>query len=153
MAIENDSITKTLKRWLPTAVACLLTGCGSGQMDVTYVSGKVTYQDQPLTAAVIHFVPESGPAASGKLDEDGKYELTTYSPGDGAVVGNHKVYFSISSDNSHLANFSDADYAAGKVPPEPPSSTALPAKYLKQNESGLEREVKTGAAPIDFELK
>jgi hypothetical protein len=57
------------------------------------VKGKVTYKGQPLTKGVIRFEPSGyGRAASGKLQSDGTYVLSTLKDGDGVVAGKHTVY-------------------------------------------------------------
>ena len=62
------------------------------------VSGTITTQDgQPLKSGRIIFGPLdihssglSGKAARGNI-ENGKFNLTTYNSGDGAVIGKHRV--------------------------------------------------------------
>jgi hypothetical protein len=71
-------------------------GCGSGQAalpDLILVKGKVTYKGQPLATGTIRFEPDGyGRMASGKLQADGTYVLSTLKEGDGVVAGAHKVY-------------------------------------------------------------
>jgi hypothetical protein len=78
------------------AALTLLPGCGSG---LASVSGRVTCKGQPLANAAVVFSPvpnaegdrESGKAASGSTDADGRYVLTTAGEGSGALVGKHRV--------------------------------------------------------------
>jgi hypothetical protein len=57
------------------------------------VKGKVTYKGEPLTKGIIRFEPNGyGRLASGKLQSDGTYVLSTLKDGDGAVAGKHAVY-------------------------------------------------------------
>lgn len=78
------------------AAACALpcVGCGesSDLPPTATVTGTVTYQGQPVANAQITFYPDEGrKPASGTADEDGAYSLTTFSNGDGAIPGTHKV--------------------------------------------------------------
>jgi hypothetical protein len=71
-------------------------GCGSGGVAVTPlvpVKGKVTYKGKPLTVGTVRFEPDGyGRMASGKLQSDGTFVLSTLKDGDGAAVGHHRVY-------------------------------------------------------------
>jgi hypothetical protein len=77
--------------------ALFLASCGPANM--ARVSGRVTCRGKPVAEAVITFSPmpknegdrESGKAAAGSTDADGKYVLTTFRQGDGALIGNHRV--------------------------------------------------------------
>ncbi len=69
--------------------AVLLSGCGGD--GVRPVSGLVTYQGQPVAGADVMFTPTEGKPSHGITDEEGRYELTTEKPGDGAWIGTHQV--------------------------------------------------------------
>ena len=77
-------------------------GCGSGlkEFPVAETSGVVLCEGKPVPFAKVQFNPVkkegSKSAVVGKpgfafADQDGKFVLTTYSDGDGAVVGKHIV--------------------------------------------------------------
>src|ERR1700687_5390629 len=66
-----------------------LTGCGGPRLGK--VSGRVTVGGKPVTSGTIMFHPDAGPTAVGTIQPDGTYTLTTGKPGDGAVVGAHRV--------------------------------------------------------------
>jgi hypothetical protein len=86
------------RRWLPTAAACLvllgLAGCGGNR---TYpVHGKLFYDDgQPireLAGATITFTSaQLGKSATGMIQSDGSFQLTTLRPNDGAYPGTYQV--------------------------------------------------------------
>ena len=60
--------------------------------DLIPVKGKVTYKGQPVTKGVVRFEPDGyGRPASGKLQSDGTFVLTTLKEGDGVVAGDHRV--------------------------------------------------------------
>jgi hypothetical protein len=84
----------------------LSAGCSGGGADnfgTAKAGGKVTYDGKPVTGASIMFAPTgaagaegmtTGKAASGELDANGEFTLSTYADGDGAVIGKHKVVLS-----------------------------------------------------------
>lgn len=81
------------------SVCGLVLGCG-GNHATAPVSGKVTAEGTAVTGGTITFVPigdgktPPGKPASGAIQSDGSFKLTTYEPNDGAVVGKHQVSFS-----------------------------------------------------------
>jgi hypothetical protein len=72
-------------------LCCTLVGCDSGKQHVVKYSGKVMFQDKPLTNGSVMFQPEEGIHARGNIGPDGSFTLTTYVEGDGATVGKNKV--------------------------------------------------------------
>ena len=68
-----------------------VAGCGDPDVLPTVpVHGTVTFKGKPLPKGKILFQPEKGQPATGAI-EDGKFVLSTYRHGDGAVAGTHKV--------------------------------------------------------------
>ncbi len=82
-----------------TLISLQLTGCGSkGEFSVARVSGTVKTADgTPLTHGMLKFtpIPKNAKALAGKPAfgsiTDGKFVLSTYGTGDGAVIGRHRV--------------------------------------------------------------
>lgn len=82
----------------------LLAGCG-GKPGLHPVSGKVTFKGgklPPAEIAIIRFEPVTGTTAegetkgaSGDIQPDGTYQLTTLDRNDGAYAGDYKVSFTI----------------------------------------------------------
>jgi hypothetical protein len=67
-------------------------GCGgSDRLQTVAVSGTVRLDGRPISSGVVVFTPEMGRAATGPVQSDGSYTLGTYKPGDGAVIGRHRV--------------------------------------------------------------
>jgi hypothetical protein len=112
-------------------------GCGPGQPvmpDLVSVKGKVTYKGQPLTTGVIRFEPDGfGRMASGKMQSDGTYVLTTLKDADGVVAGVHKVF--ITDPDKTLAK--DRKFK----------------KFTQANSSGLTAEVSPDKTEFTFDLK
>jgi hypothetical protein len=84
--------------------AVLLPGCHSSSLAT--VHGRVTCHGKPVPEAGVIFSPmpkaegdrEAGKAASGSTDADGRFVLTTYKTGDGALIGKHRA--SVILDNA-----------------------------------------------------
>lgn len=87
----------SVRRWLGLMLVGLLAGCGpSNGLDLGRVHGKITYKGELVGCGDIIFQPDesrgtSGPAAVGTLARDGTFVLSTEWPGDGAIVGFHRV--------------------------------------------------------------
>jgi hypothetical protein len=74
--------------------ALMTSGCGSNSdlPPTAVASGKVMYQGKPLNIGTVTFHPEgTGNPGVGLLQEDGSFTISTYTPGDGAVLGKHSV--------------------------------------------------------------
>jgi len=73
-------------------VAALLGGgCGPARPPVVPVSGTVTVDGKPLTTGAITVAPENGRAAAGRIGPEGRFQLSSWQPGDGVTVGTHRV--------------------------------------------------------------
>ncbi|MCU0720005.1 MAG: hypothetical protein MUC83_09905 [Pirellula sp.] len=72
----------------------LLFGCGPSNPPTYKVSGVVSLDGKPVPGATIAFIPDTGteaqPAAAIS-DNEGKYSLTTFASGDGAMKGMYLV--------------------------------------------------------------
>ncbi|NQT36376.1 MAG: hypothetical protein HQ581_02740 [Planctomycetes bacterium] len=129
------------------AAVLIAGGCGSGkELPLGKVSGQVTYQGKPVTDAIVHFLPENGAsAATGVVDSEGRYTLSTHETGDGAVIGKHKVWFS------------KQDPPGGAAPAASDESSLLPEKYRGEKNCAkdpkLTIEVKSGSNTIDLPLE
>jgi hypothetical protein len=98
VSIRKDDTRMTWRSFCAVFLA-IAAGCGPAQFDVAPVSGRVTVEGQPLTGQfMVIFSPiaqgakdRAGRPAAGPVEADGRYSLSTYEPGDGAVVGKHRV--------------------------------------------------------------
>jgi hypothetical protein len=66
-------------------------GCGSGRPEMLPVTGTVTYDGKPVEMASVTFLAKNGRPATAETDSEGRFQLTTFEPGDGAVLGEHIV--------------------------------------------------------------
>ena len=74
-----------------TICAFVTAGCGDGRPARVPVSGRVLIDGQPLTHGYVRFSPANSRASTGQLDASGHFILSCFEPGDGAVIGAHKV--------------------------------------------------------------
>jgi hypothetical protein len=116
--------------WLAAAV--VLFGCG--RADLARVEGTVSYRGKPLEQGRVGFHPAEGRPAFGDVRQ-GAFTLTTYEPGDGALIGLHRV--TVHSDVPADPNDAFSDRVA-----------LIPTRYAKPETSGLTAEVKPGAANL-----
>lgn len=127
----------------------LLVGCGQGdELQRVGISGKISYQGQPIPEGVIVFVPiegTRGPGASAII-KDGVYNVTA---GGGAPVGKYRV--EIQAIRA-VASAGSKPNRPGPLQDMPPKESYLPAKYNR--DSTLEVVIDgTAASPQNFDLK
>lgn len=124
----------------------LALGCGEEPPAPTVpVTGRVTFEGQPVAGASVDFVPGGGRApATAVADENGEFELSTFIRGDGAVPGTHTVTV-LPPVNSSGAEKVVAGQA-GK------SASVVPGRYSTPQTTPFEFEVKEGQEN-HFELK
>jgi hypothetical protein len=111
-------------------------GCGSGSgalPSLIPVKGKVTYKGQPLSKGIIRFEPDGyGRMASGMIQSDGTFVLSTLGKDDGVVAGLHKV------------SVSDTGAVSKKE--------LIPKKYTQPATSKLTAEVDNEHTEFTFDL-
>jgi hypothetical protein len=114
-----------------------LLGCGDSNGGVT-VSGKITYDGNPVTSGLINFQPQGGRPLGGAIRADGTYSAEI-PPGDYAVR--------IDAPAPLPQGFKEGD----PVPDLPP---LVPEKFANYDSSGLTATVKPDARnqTIDFNL-
>lgn len=102
---SKSMIRKKTPWWALLSVLVLVlgtVGCGGGgEHGVAKAGGTVTLDGNPVPDLVVSFTPQStgsgnpGKSATGRTDAQGKFTLSTYDMGDGAVVGKHLVTVSL----------------------------------------------------------
>jgi hypothetical protein len=78
-------------RFIALALMLFAVGCGDGRPKRVPVSGQVLIDGKPLAAGIIRVIPDGARPAMSYLDENGRFDLTTFNQGDGCVPGTHKV--------------------------------------------------------------
>jgi hypothetical protein len=131
----------------------LLSGCGKkdnrpGRVPAT---GTVLQKGQPVAEATVIFESAgSTPAATGKTDASGRFQLTTFEPNDGAVPGDYKVAIQkVQVTSGKTSGAVPDDY----VGPPPDEKWLLPAKYGSTATSGFTATVQaSGTNDFKFDL-
>ena len=117
------------------------------------VHGKVTYNGKPLDGGRVVFTPvagkggETGQNATGEIDSDGTYELTTFNTGDGAILGQHVVTV-VSREKREIPKPDANSHIKYELP-----KSLTPAKYATADKSPLRCTVVEGMTSFDIELK
>ncbi len=98
------------------------------------VKGKVSYRGKPITKGVVRFEPDGyGRKASGPIQSDGTFVLSTEKEGDGVDAGHHQVSITSTGDR--------------------PGKEFVPQKYTQRNSSQLTADVDAEHTEFNFELK
>jgi hypothetical protein len=147
-----------LKFW--TALCCLLplcaviAGCGPGRLETTPISGRVTYRGKPVPNGRIVFQPEEGRPAMAALDADGRYRLTTFKPGDGALLGKHRVTIEATRQigNAPQPKSRAEEFRLGAGGRPPVIEWLVPEKYARLRITPLKAEVTRSANTVNFDL-
>lgn len=134
----------------------LLCGCGGPKHPPTYaVQGVVSVGGKPLPDATVSFIPSSGQSpANGRTDASGRFTLTTFAPGDGAMEGSYGVaimkFEKIEAGSA--VDVSDANYDPNAV--SSPPRNLLSKKYASPQTSGLTATVVSGQEnSFEFDLE
>lgn len=126
-----------------------LLGCSGNddKMETAPVTGVVKVHGEAIEGATVTFYPDKGKYATGMTDAEGKFTLTTYETGDGAVVGTHKVTI------SHAGEVLESnDEEALKQAAE--ATSLVPEKYGNMETSELSKTVEAGKNnEFEFDLK
>lgn len=113
----------------------LAAGCGPNQATV---SGKVVYQNKPVTSGTVNFLAKSGDAAQATLGADGTFKLADMIP-----TGSYSVF---------VAPEPPTPPAPGTRPtPRPPF--LAPKRALDPVTSGVQVTLQGGKNDLSIELK
>jgi hypothetical protein len=137
-------------------LAVSLGGCGTdhNKPPLGKVRGKVTYNGQPVTSGSVTFTPiagqgaATGQPATGQIESDGSYELTTFNTGDGAILGQHAVTVHLGGQGSTPAKKANTGRIIYEMPKSP-----IPSKYASVSTTPLKHTVEAGSNTIDLPLK
>lgn len=148
-----------ISAWWCLLAAPLLPGCGPSLPERGVVTGTIKVDGQPINQGQVCFWPDQGRPATGTIQADGTYRLTTFEPGDGAILGKHRVTVE-----------AKRVVGKGKMPTSMEEEIAMigsgqnsardfklhwlaPERYRVKETSGLIAEVKSGENQLDFDLK
>lgn len=122
----------------------LTSGCGSSagnqKLPVVKADGTVSIPDMDTSGLSLIFIPETENSPNGwtKVGPDGKFEVSTYEAGDGAVVGTYKVIVSGGD---------------GPMEEDDPRMARIPAEFKNRTKSSWNVEVTADPESNHFDLK
>lgn len=156
--LDHDSLAASRpSAALLLAAVVAAAGCGEGRPELAPVEGVVSFAGKPVEQGIITFYPAAGRPATGSLGPGGRYRLTTYESGDGALVGAHKVVIEAAivrnatpPPKSFAEEVSQSQVARPAAAPK--VEWLAPEKYSQIATSDLQAEVKPGDNVIDFNL-
>ena len=120
------------------------SGCGA-KSDAVPVTGKVSYNGEPLQGGMVMLTPEGGgTAATGDIQPDGTFKLTSFIKDDGAVPGIYKVTVQVFPDAESGGGLPGMEFGNEKPP--------IPAKYGDPSQSDLKAVINEGENNLDLQL-
>jgi len=133
-----------------------LSGCSSHDPNMPKlgkVHGKVSYQGKTLDSGRVVFTPvagkggDSGQGATGEINSDGSFEMTTFNTGDGAILGQHVVTVVVpqKGEMPKPDKYSQIKYVLPK--------NVTPSKYATADKSPLRCTVVEGGTEFSIDLK
>lgn len=72
-------------------LACLATGCNDGRPARVPVAGRVLIDGEPVTEGLVKLANPGSRSAFGKIDSEGRFQMTCYEKNDGVIPGTHRV--------------------------------------------------------------
>ncbi len=123
----------------------LFAGCGDAVPKTIPVTGLVTIDGSPLQQGTVIFMPvessDDGPSriATGVVQSDGTFSLSTFANGDGAIIGEYQVAIDARGPIS-TENFGEE------------AASAVPSRYASPATSGLTVSVTHEMNACNFEL-
>jgi hypothetical protein len=147
---------------------CLALGCAQSDRPSTFpVRGKVVYRGKPVADAWVSFLAPGAPRpAVGTTDENGNFQLTTFEPNDGAILGTHVVtvrkYARVAEpprepppadggiDNAAIER--EMQESARRADEAEKAGSELPLKYASHKTSDLRQQVVDGDNDVTIEL-
>ncbi|MEX2307995.1 MAG: hypothetical protein WD738_10405 [Pirellulales bacterium] len=128
-----------------TLLVIVFGGCGSKGTTTVPIRGEVLYNGAPLKnvpQGLVRYMPktpESGRQASGRIQPDGSFVLTTFKQFDGVVPGDYNIVISAYSSQPASRQEVEASGGAGAQP-----RLIIPKKYLDPTTSGISDIVDSG---------
>ena len=122
-----------------SVVLAALAGCGSDGPTVIPIRGDVVFKGAPLRdvpQGLVHYLPKTaeGRQASGRIQPDGTFVLTTFKGGDGVVPGEYDIVVSAYATGPELTRAQvEATRGVGINKPR----LLIPQKYTEVTTSGL----------------
>jgi hypothetical protein len=132
--------TRCVSRAIAFAAAALLAGgCGSDGPVTIPIRGEVLYNGAPLNnvpQGLVRYLPKSsdGRQASGRIQPDGSFVLTTFKDSDGVAPGEYDITVSAYTTQPELTR--EQVEASGGLGVSKPR-LLIPEKYTDPKTSGI----------------
>lgn len=127
------------------AIVLSVAGCFQSGPPISEVSGKVSFQGEPVTEGIVNFVSESGFGVRATLNNDGSYRLRSHH-GNGIPLDTYKVSIA-------PPRFDPVPADLSKPPPRQPEYPNIPQRYRSLQSSGLVAQVGAEANVFDFDMQ
>jgi hypothetical protein len=148
------SLSRLYLAMILLASLALTLGCGSGQVKVYPVKGKITYGGKPLVGGgSIAFIPltaQEGKTAGGTILEDGSYVMTTHKEGDGSMAGEFRV--AIMQEVFKEPKKTQDGQAAAKATTDVPEADRIPDSYKSFTDSPLKTTIEPQPNEKNFDI-
>jgi hypothetical protein len=124
---------------LGVAVLLITAGCGSDGPTTIPIRGEVFYNGSPLTnvpQGMVRYMPktDAGRQATGRIQPDGSFVLTTFKQADGVVPGEYDITISAYTTQPELTREQvEARGGLGITKPR----LITPEKYTEPSTSGI----------------
>jgi hypothetical protein len=133
-----------------------LEGCGDDDLGQRYsVSGRVVRQGQPVTKGTVNFMPvdlKSGRTATGAIQSDGYYSLTTKDEQDGALPGDYKVVVSMVDVDESKLERTPGGMPILNQPKKVKVKNLVSSKFSDPSQTVLKFKVETHSNTYDIDL-
>jgi hypothetical protein len=120
---------KTICPWLALVLLAPFVGCSKAEFEVAPCEGTVSCNGTRLVSGVVYFTPMgtegkplAGKSGGGVVGSDGRFKVSTYAEGDGAVVGKHRVVWQAEEEHGGKAGprcsrdaFAEVEVPAGGI--------------------------------------
>ena len=115
-------------------------GCNRSNGPITIpIRGEVLYKGRPLTTGLVVYLPKNtddSRQASGKIDANGSFVLTTFKNGDGVVPGEYNIVIYPYDSPAGATRTREQIEAAAQAGEQRPKNL-IPERYSKAAASGL----------------
>lgn len=141
-----------LLAWI--GLVAVIGGCGSGPK-LNPVAGTVKYKGNTVAGATVAFRPQDAAnktIATGTTDAQGRFELTTYQAGKGAMAGKYKATVTRFTTPGSGGGGGAGDMKAAFGQKTPVERNELPPKYADEARTPLEPTVVPGKNDIPLDL-
>jgi len=122
-----------------TASLLIVSGCGAeNELGLIPIRGEVTYNGKPLSDGSVIYVPvePNGRQASGRINADGTFDLTTLKGKDGAMKGSYQIaVYALKSKAGGIPSREDMESSNRSTGAEP--EFVVPEKYADPSTSEL----------------